>query len=162
MKKFRIGIGTMLMVLLGLSSCKKEEIAPVTPTTATETQGPSKTELITGSYSITLAVVNGDTVDPNDPYMDQTFVIESDGTGAQILYATHDSVTYEFSKPLEWYFGSNEEIWNMRTKDLDENGEPVEEWGDWIPFTVLRLTENEFWYGLSSPSFSMEFHLEKQ
>ena len=158
MKSLRIQMGVILMLMTGLSSCTKQEVEPIEQVV----DEPTKTELITGSYFITLAVVNGDTLDSNSQYMDQTFVIESDGTGSQILYSTYDSVDYEFIKPLEWYFGPNEEIWNMRTKDLDDNGNPVEEWGDWIPFDILKLTDNEFWYGLQYPDFSMEFHLEKQ
>lgn len=149
----------MLMVVIGLSSCNKEEIEPIEPTTVEE---PSKTELITGSYSISLTVYNGDTLDLNAQHGDQTFVIEEDGTGYQILYATNDTVTTEFIKPLEWKFESNEEVWSMRDKDLDDNGNPVEEWGGWIPLDILKLTNNEFWYGYDSPDFSLEVHMEKQ
>ena len=160
MKNVSIGIGMMLMTLIGLSSCSKETLTDntVSPTN----QGPSKTELISGSYTVVLAVVNGDTLSSAAQWMDQTFLINSDGTGAQILYASHDSLTYEFDKPLEWEFGPNEETWTMRTKELDQNGDPVADWGDWIPFDILKLNNNEFWYGLQHPGFSMEFHLEKQ
>lgn len=162
----------MLMVLTGLSSCTKEEFSETDTTNSIDTitqidtieedtidQSPSKTELITGSYSISLTVYNGDTLDLNAQYGDQTFVIKEDGTGDQILYITYDSITMEFNKPLEWKFESNEQVWSMRTKDLDDNGNPLEDWGDWIPFNILKLTSNEFWYGLGD---FYVVHMEKQ
>lgn len=156
MKYLGKGIGIMVTALVVLSSCKKEK-----PITATPVTGPSNTELISGNYTISLAVINGDTVSSSDQWMDQTYVINEDGTGMQLLHAVIDSSVHTFEKPMEWYFGENEETWSMRTKDLDENGNPVEEWGDWIPFDILKLTEEEFWHGLYSPGFSMEFHLTK-
>ena len=169
MKNLKNGIGVILMVMVGLYSCKKEELEPTQPVIEESNEPsnpiveePSKTELITGSYSISLTVYNGDTLDLNAQYGDQTYVIENNGTGQQILYVTNGIDTTEFSKPIEWYFGPNEEIWNMRDKDLDDNGNPVQEWGGWIPFDILKLTNNEFWYGIETPNFSLEVHMEKQ
>lgn len=161
MKKSRIGLGMLVMMSLVMTSCSKEEEVADGIVEDPELIEPSNTELITGSYSIALAVVNGDTIDPNAQWMDQTFVVEQDGTGAQMLHVGNDSITLTFEKPLEWYFNESEELWNMRTKELDDNGNPVEEWDDWVPYDVLKLTNKEFWYGLSYPEFSVEFHLEK-
>ena len=128
MKKFKKGLGMVLMLSMVMTSCSKEEdldgLDQVTEDS--EFMEPSKTELITGSYSIVFGVFNGDTLDPNAQWMDQTYVINADGTGAQLLHVTQDSVEYTFTKPLEWYFNESEDIWNSRTKDLDDEGNPVE------------------------------------
>lgn len=164
MKNLRTGIVFMVTAFVALSSCKKEKPLETISTPSVVSpinEGPSNTELISGNYTISLAVVNGDTVSSSDQWMDQTYVINADGTGMQLLHAVNDSSVHTFEKPLEWYFGENEETWSMRTKDLDDNGNPVEEWGDWIPFDILKLTAQEFWHGLNYPEFSMEFHLTK-
>lgn len=172
MKNVRTGIGLMFMLLISLNSCTKEEFddiqtsnedSLVIDSTVEDTDiiEVSKRELISGSYSISLAVVNGDTIDINSQWMDQTFVIESDGKGSQLLHTQHDSIEYTFTKPLEWYFNDDETIFNMRTKELDENGNPLEEWEEWVPYNILLLNQQEFWYGLTYGDFSMEFHLSK-
>ena len=111
MKNLRTGIVFMVTAFVALSSCKKEKpLEPITtpPVVSPINEGPSNTELISGNYTISLAVVNGDTVSSSDQWMDQTYVINEDGTGMQLLHVENDSSTHTFEKPLEWYFGEND------------------------------------------------------
>lgn len=139
MKKLKIGLG--LMVMIAFTSCKKYEEGP-------NLSLRTKTARIIGTYGITSVMVDGALIDANDPYMNQVINIEKDGTGSSILTFNNGGADINYTIPWEWEFGEEKTSWLMRQKELDDQGNPFEEWGEWIPYTITRLTNQDFWYEL--------------